>query len=267
MVPDLDKYGLDDTEGRYIYKGDSGGACLLDGAITGVHSLEYRVPVYGISGRDVASFAFRGWALEELVRPRELPQQVPQGTVALAATSQRLYAATSANQLWTRPVSYAGVDWILIGHANAVMALAAGNARLFAVTTDGQLWARDFVDRDQNWRPIGTGATAISVTESLGLLFALTPDGRLLRRVAQEQVLPWQDLGQAPAGAVALIAIGRKLYAFNAAGRSWRRDAGLDADPWVPAETLHDLRFAAAVGDEVYTAANTGTMRARLLSF
>jgi len=47
------------------------------------------------------------------------------------------------------------VNWDHIGHANDVVAMAAINNKLFVATSDNNLWRRDPVGQDVNWDHIG----------------------------------------------------------------------------------------------------------------
>lgn len=143
--------------------------------------------------------------------------------VGLAASGERLFCVTKNNQLYVRDTRPIDMPWQSIGHANEVVALTATRDRLFCVTRDNQLHARDFTLSDTPWQPVGHANDVVALAASDGRLFCVTKDGWLWSRDPVLSEVLWKPLGGSE-GVVGLAGISGKLYCATKENRLMVRD-------------------------------------------
>jgi hypothetical protein len=138
--------------------------------------------------------------------------------VAMTALTNKLFCATSDNQLWARDPVLSNVNWQAIGHANNVVAMAALEGRLFCATKDNRIWARDPVLSNVNWQDIGEADNIVAMAAMHGRIFAATKDNKFWGRNPTLSNVAWRELGRAH-DVVGLAALSDKFFCATKGNR------------------------------------------------
>ena len=173
--------------------------------------------------------------------------------VAMAALNDKLFAATSDNQLWWRDPVGTNVSWDPIGHANNVVAMAALNDKLFAATSDNQLWWRDPVGTNVSWDPIGHANNVVAMAALNDKLFAATSDNQLWWRDPVGTNVSWDPIGHAN-NVVAMAALNDKLFAATSDNQLWWRDPVGTNVNWDPIGYANNVVAMAALNNKLFAA-------------
>jgi len=100
----------------------------------------------------------------------------------MAGWKDRLFAATSNNDLLTRPADGDDAPWRRIGHAIDVVAMTSDAHMLYCVTKDGILWRRDPAAENIDWTRVDFASEVIAIAAHSKRLFGATRDNKLLLR-------------------------------------------------------------------------------------
>ena len=191
---------------------------------------------------------------------------------AMTAWENILYAADTANVLWSRHPVLADARWRRIGHANEVTAMAADRGALFAVSRGNHLWWRLPRDADCDWTHIGSGPPrgTRALCASGGTLYAVATDGRLYSRPAtrtssHEWRLARSNVGGVPAttAITALASYNGVLYAATRTNRLLRTgfDFVEESLHWVDLHACPGARALAAVDGMLFMAGSDHRLR------
>ncbi|MEV4013352.1 N,N-dimethylformamidase beta subunit family domain-containing protein [Nonomuraea angiospora] len=105
--------------------------------------------------------------------------RAPEGTIALAAVDEGLFAVTSGGELWHLPIRRLGTyDWASVGPAAGAVSLTAMNGRLFAVSAD-RILVRTAERHDAGWSDLGPAEGHTVLAANAGRLIGAAPDGAL----------------------------------------------------------------------------------------
>ncbi|MFG6192112.1 N,N-dimethylformamidase beta subunit family domain-containing protein [Nonomuraea sp. JJY05] len=105
--------------------------------------------------------------------------RAPEGTIALAAVDEGLFAVTCADELWHLPVRRLGThDWRSVGPAAGAVSLTAMNGRLFAVSAD-RILVRTVERHEARWSDLGPAGGHTVLAATAGRLIGAAPDGAL----------------------------------------------------------------------------------------
>ncbi|MET7333135.1 N,N-dimethylformamidase beta subunit family domain-containing protein [Nonomuraea sp. NPDC005650] len=108
--------------------------------------------------------------------------RAPEGTIALAAVDEGLFAVTAADELWHLPIRRLDAhDWRNVGPAAGAVSLTAMNGRLFAVSAD-RILVRTAERHEAGWSDLGPAGGRTALAATAGLLIGAGPDGGLRRR-------------------------------------------------------------------------------------
>ncbi|MFI7638055.1 N,N-dimethylformamidase beta subunit family domain-containing protein [Nonomuraea sp. NPDC049400] len=105
--------------------------------------------------------------------------RAPEGTIALAAVDEGLFAVTSAGELWHLPIRRLDAhDWRRVGPAAGVVSLTAINGRLFAIAAD-RILVRSAERHESGWSDLGPAAGRTALAATAGRLIGAGHDGLL----------------------------------------------------------------------------------------
>ncbi|MBB5780734.1 N,N-dimethylformamidase beta subunit family domain-containing protein [Nonomuraea jabiensis] len=106
--------------------------------------------------------------------------RAPEGTIALAAVDEGLFAVTSGgDELWHLPIRQLGThDWKIVGPAAGAVSLTAMNGRLFAISAD-RILVRTVERHDAGWSDLGPAGGHTVLAATAGRLIGAAPDGAL----------------------------------------------------------------------------------------
>ncbi|MEW1838753.1 N,N-dimethylformamidase beta subunit family domain-containing protein [Nonomuraea angiospora] len=105
--------------------------------------------------------------------------RAPEGTIALAAVDEGLFAVTSGDELWHLPIRRLGTDdWRNVGPAAGAVTLTAMNGRLFAVSAD-RILVRTDERHEAGWSDLGPAEGHTVLAANAGRLIGAAPEGVL----------------------------------------------------------------------------------------
>ncbi|HZM75599.1 MAG TPA: N,N-dimethylformamidase beta subunit family domain-containing protein [Candidatus Limnocylindrales bacterium] len=184
--------------------------------------------------------------LDRLSRPHRPRWEVIGGAealVALGACEGIVFGVTADGVLCARECCGQNMAWRPIGEAAGVRALAVPREAawgmplgLYAVTGDDRISYRDPTWARAPWCDLAAaprGTMAMSIVNAG--IFTATSSGELWHlplRLLAEGPVTWTNLGSA-AGAVALAALGGRLFAIGRDGHVWTRRPVVEQADWV----------------------------------
>ncbi|MFI7231281.1 N,N-dimethylformamidase beta subunit family domain-containing protein [Nonomuraea angiospora] len=105
--------------------------------------------------------------------------RAPEGTIALAAVDEGLFAVTSGDELWHLPIRQLGThDWRIVGPAAGAVSLTAMNGRLFAVSAD-RILVRTAERHEAGWSYLCPAEGHTVLAANAGRLIGAAPEGAL----------------------------------------------------------------------------------------
>ena len=182
--------------------------------------------------------------------------------VAMTATSDKLFCATSDNKLWAKDAVRSNVAWQEMGHANNVVGMAAIGNQLFCATSDNKLWVRNAVLSNVNWQEIGHANNVVGMAATPSKLFCATRDNELWARDPVTTNVPWQGIGHAN-NLVAMAAVPTKLFCATSDNKLWSRDPVLTNVTWTELDHANNVVGMAAIGNKLFCATNDNKLWVR----